>query len=233
MAPSPYFRTCVSSNVDVINTFLGGHLVKISRLSPGGIAVASTFELSDMWKNPGVRNNIKMRNGAIVEGMQLSTSRIYNYISGTGQSGYLAQDWLSSGLTCSFMSTDGLDFNSGQEIVDFVSGLSLEPTHSFEGVICPTVDIKHIEDISWLIGMPFGDSQQRIDYAAQGASLTIDENGLKAKAAAVITTETTCPCEYVRPPPPLIINGPFLVFVTDYSNGVPEHILVSTVNPLA
>jgi hypothetical protein len=78
----------------------------------------------------------------------------------------------------------------------------------YENMCCPVVNIKTRADMSWLLGMKFGD--MHVSYAVEESHFQMDENGACAKSAGAVEVETTSaggPPSKVRPR--FAVNRPF------------------------
>jgi hypothetical protein len=106
------------------------------------------------------------------------------------------------------------DVPDGFELLDLVGELSANkrPNYDFEGVMFPMVDLDHKADISALCGLATQGQDGRnweVGQALQQNILKMNEKGVLAKSATAIMMR----CTSFRPPkPPLVIDGPFLVW---------------------
>lgn len=101
---------------------------------------------------------------------------------------------------------------SGFDLIEKAQELShaMKPVNEFAGLIFPMVDLDQRADIGWLVGMKTTQIEGLpvdIARALQQTRLRMNEFGARAESAAVLTITVAG-----LPPPPHVIDRPFLIW---------------------
>ena len=96
----------------------------------------------------------------------------------------------------------------------------------FHGVIFPMIHLEEKRDLDWIVGLRMtngGNPPLRIHRAVQMVRLRMNEQGVRAQSAAVMTMRAAG-----APPVPFVINRPFLLWIE--RDGVDEPLYTAWLN---
>lgn len=208
MLPSE-LRNCAGS-YSVVNHFLKNNGFDIQLDPCPGLAVASIFDMTIEWKAPGEKWVLSVKD---------ADSHEREYPAVLMEEGYVLRKLLDGSYIVEVFTKTGdkvymalADIPlQGFELLDKVQSLSashyINDTSSFSDVLFPMVDLDQAVDISWLIGMRYG--EWKIAEALQQTKFQMDEKGAVVKSAVALGGESCA----INAPPRFKIDRPFYIWI--------------------
>ena len=201
-----------SPDVEVINRFLRerGFQIQLKPFSTDvpRLGVASVFKLLLEWMHPGRVTSI--RGGAYPA---VSMKNHIDYYSSMRIPNPILSVKAKNGDTVYMAVLDNI--SSGFDILKLTMkvGETLKPCYAFDGAVFPMVTYDEEVDISWLRGMEIDGERGpwAIEQALQQTKFRMNELGAKVESAVAMGMRLGCSLPIK---PPLIIDRPFLLWVT-------------------
>lgn len=112
------------------------------------------------------------------------------------------------------------------DLANLIQQMASTPSRGYEGsVIFPHVDLDHEVDVSWFKGINFEGTgrtgrtgRYKVLEAKQQTKFRMNSKGARAESAAAMTFGLEC---FVMPPPPVLIDKPFLIWLTREGQTLP------------
>lgn len=211
---SPFLEAMADTDVEPINEWFKqrGFSIKLDPIPPGNLALGSILEIYVKWALEGKKMdmNIGGTNYAMAK-MGKATAEISE----------------TNGTVVATLRTDNPDVRANMAMVpepkdddsvhDLAKQLSVPGMHiwnhifDYEGLVFPMIDLDVQPDISWLQGMATnaGMTGWCISQAKQQTKLRLNHIAARASSAVGMTMRS-----FSMPKPPLVIDRPFLFFLT-------------------
>lgn len=207
----PDHESIASTDANVINQFLAerGFAIQLSPFAPLEFGVADVFKLLLEWVRPGAVTNI--REGAF-PAVRIDSSR--EFFASKHAQNPIVSITAKNGDVVRMTAFDGPP--TGFDLAVLVKKIneSLVGYNKFGGVVFPMIDYDEMIDISWMRSMqtvgtggPWGISQ-----ALQQTKFRMNEKGAKVESAVAMGIRFMF-CDGPPPPPDLIIDQPFLLWI--------------------
>lgn len=211
LACIPELESIASKSHTDINRWLAERkfTIKLDRFPKDGFGTACMLDVAVQWlvtgevrKLPGLRvPGVFLKEGVTIwTPWKSPLGTVARILTKTG-------DLVSMAL---FANGKGLE---GFDLLELVSGLKCAANPDFAGVHFPMVDLDEQPDISWLQGMNTIDQNSEpwlIAQAKQQTKFKMNQFGARVKSAAAIGLMRS---SAQRPKPPLVIDGPLLLWI--------------------
>lgn len=212
----PEIESTASQSADVINRFLRerGFQIQLPEMDPGQVGIASVFKLLLEWTKPGridvITDQYEKRHDAV------RIRQDHDFLESKYAKNPIVVITTKSGdrvhMTAYDKPPTGLDF------LDLIYKISAhaKPNYDYKDVVFPMVNYDEHVDISWIQGLYTKSLTGDWDIvrALQQTKFRMNEFGAKVESAVAMGVRFGF-CEGGPPPKPdLIIDRPFLLWVT-------------------
>ena len=238
VAKIPEMKTKASRAAAEINAFLkeNGFTLEIEQLAPDQFAVASLIKVLVEWLVEGKKTTVE-HGGQQFPAVNLTDKAAQVEILAAPKYGGIKEIVklpTKSGDTV-YLTALNESWMTDIDLADLARGYTrniqsgmARPFGRYEGVIFPMVDLDLTYDLDWLVGLTAlpanGDDPAMIEKAIQQSRLKMNHKGALAESAAVVTMRCLS-----LPPPPLVINEPFLCWFE--RPGLSQPLFVAHVTP--
>lgn len=196
-------------DAEVVQAFLKGFGFDIRLQGGDGVHLGSVLDVLLKWVQSGVKTVIRTKAGKEYPGFKLSHGVVVSEDKSLHPYPVIRVNTKSGDQVCiSPVAEDGDLFL----MVDELRRVR-QMSHSFEGVCLPSVDMEGDIDLSWLKG--FGMSGLQVSEAIQKFRFKMNEEGARAQSAVGMSVKRGLP------PPPYVVNRPFLLWIEREGMGVP------------
>lgn len=227
IATMPEIQSISSDEAETVNDWLAGHgfEIRLQELSPGGFAVASILELLTTFKSPGQRSKLQGRDGKIHDAVTL-----YEHVSYWSLDSFhrnpVAGVETHSGDVIYMTIARGLPggFDLLRTCMDITGSLSSKRVGQYSRVQFPMVAIREQPDISWVLGMSSSSKEgnpMTVVQALQQEQFRMNETGARTEVSTAVEVFVTCMESPPAPPPLMIIDRPFLLWIVRPGISVP------------
>lgn len=178
-------KTIGSKSADDINAFLteNGFDIKLDKLDPGGVAVASILKILMSWVYEGVDCDINAKNGQKYKGVKMLKN--IECFTSPDIEGYIVRIQPHEDFSLYLATIPSQPFDE-QSMFALANELSKAKGGQFHinSVSFPEVEMNCHPDISWLCGLSAG--RDFISQAVMQTKFKLDKYGAKAEAAVAV-----------------------------------------------
>jgi len=213
VAALPEVESIASKKASDINEFLAarGFSIQLPEFDPNSLSfgVASVFKLLLEWIRPGTITKVRdgrypavlLKNDLAYFHSKRAKNPIVSIEAKNGDQVF---------MTAYADPPKGFDL---LKLVEDISG-SLNQAGGFDGVVFPMIDYDEMIDISWIQGLSVTaeSGPWEIERALQQTKFRMNEVGAKVESAVAMGIRYAC-CAG-EPNPPVVIDQPFLLWIT-------------------
>ena len=213
LARIPELSAIASRDASEINAWLAERKFNITLdpFPPHGFGTASMLDVAVQWLTAGIVREVRLMTGGVVPGVVLKEGVSVFH---SRRLGAVARIETKNGDTVGI--SRQVDVPTGLHLADYVRARASDDVRrisDYEGVHFPMVDLDQQPDISWLVNMEtLGDDgfPYFVAQALQQTKFKMNQFGARVKSAAAIGVYRS---SVQRSKPPLVIDGPFLVWI--------------------
>lgn len=212
IAGIPELESIASFNAAEINHWLAERKfdIKLDPFPRHGFGTACMLDVVVQWLVTGEARPINLATGQQVPGVFLKEGLSFF----TSPAGPGARISTKSGDIVSIMRFDNKQGLKGLDLALFIKTWHSQHINDYSGLYFPMVDLDQQPDISWLLEMETTGKDGHpyiIWQAKQQTKFRMNEVGARVKSAVAIGVMRGISVH--RPKPPLIVDGPFLIWI--------------------
>lgn len=192
--------------------------MKLSPFDSDHFGIASVLNILLKWRKPGGRIPIITPEGGSFDGVKIGDVGV-SFFTSSSHDNVIARLVTKSKDVVFLTMLSGLEGNDDPfSILDAIYSIraTMTPCFGYSGVHFPMVDLDQDVDVDWLSKMKTemdNGEYAMIGQALQKTRFKMNNIGAKVESAFAASVYASCCVSPVEPPPPLIINKPFLAWV--------------------